>query len=633
MSDIIARGMAAKSLRQRIEIIAGARTITQNGTLATFTTNGAGADGLVWPGPSFLNVKRRIPIGAIIGAPAGAFYDRIKLGFTNWFQGAGVNLTTTASAASGATSLTSVASTAGVKPGHNITGTGIQAGTKITAVAAGALTISQPTTAIISAGSITIQSTPGFYGSNTGEVAQTGGSIQLAVGVRPVFGSTAYAPIPVTFAGADSGTIPQGTTLYTDWIPGRFVPGQDMEVITSVFWPTGVHLYASHITRADLGEAISSQTAITAPPFGSAIDFSWQANPTWPAYTAGYTYGPANVIGSCEAVRDSQRSFITLGDSTGAGTSDGYAFRGTQFVFLGNANGFAGPAARMANAIGVAHMNASQAGKRLSGLLQSWQLTSTLMAGGPTHVILQLGVNDIAAGTNLATMQANWIAAVNMIQESGYKVIACTLTTMTTTTDNGATTANQTPTSGFAVGGVGQLFNDWLRTTGAPTYTNGRILDFADATMSARNSQVWRTDITPFADWGGYLARLTWVAGSGGTNGTYVITSTGGGATTPAQITVTVAGGAISSVVVDSVGVGMTSAPSFSTASITGLTGGSFTATARALTTGVHFNSMTGLTGATLTALGATQTGGNTVDANGTIATALAAQFAAALAA
>lgn len=74
------------------------------------------------------------------------------------------------------------------------------------------------------------------------------------------------------------------------------------------------------------------------------------------------------------------------------------------------------------------------------------------------------------------------------------------------------------------------------------------------------------------------IGKLIIVAGTGGTTGTYNWTSNGGGCTTPANGTITVAGGIISSYVILNKGNHCTGTPSVPLPSGTGLTGASLTA-------------------------------------------------------
>lgn len=119
-----------------------------------------------------------------------------------------------------------------------------------------------------------------------------------------------------------------------------------------------------------------------------------------------------------------------------------------------------------------------------------------------THLICELGTNDIAAATSLATMQGYatgiWQAAKRVIGPYGkpLTVAQCLMTPRTTSTDSWATAANQTPVAGFAVGGVRDQFNAWVK-----TQVGGGLLDaFVDPNQYVEDPAVpgvWLTNGTP----------------------------------------------------------------------------------------------------------------------------------------
>lgn len=80
-----------------------------------------------------------------------------------------------------------------------------------------------------------------------------------------------------------------------------------------------------------------------------------------------------------------------------------------------------------------------------------------------SHVISQLGTND-AAGANLAACQARLKAVWIEAKARNKKVVQCLLMPRTTSTDSWATAANQSPVSGFEVGGVRDQLNAWIIT-------------------------------------------------------------------------------------------------------------------------------------------------------------------------
>lgn len=79
-----------------------------------------------------------------------------------------------------------------------------------------------------------------------------------------------------------------------------------------------------------------------------------------------------------------------------------------------------------------------------------------------THVIFGMGNNDIMAGRTLLRMQTAHLEAWAHAKLFGCKVGAVTLTPRTTSTDNWATVANQTPMSGYTTAGIRGQFNAWL---------------------------------------------------------------------------------------------------------------------------------------------------------------------------
>lgn len=80
-----------------------------------------------------------------------------------------------------------------------------------------------------------------------------------------------------------------------------------------------------------------------------------------------------------------------------------------------------------------------------------------------THLLCDLGSNDIANGATLSAMQANAQAIWKLAKDAGLTTAHCLITPHTTSTDSYATAAHQTPVSGFTVGGVRDQFNAWLK--------------------------------------------------------------------------------------------------------------------------------------------------------------------------
>lgn len=101
------------------------------------------------------------------------------------------------------------------------------------------------------------------------------------------------------------------------------------------------------------------------------------------------------------------------------------------------------------------------------------------MYNGCTDVIDQMGINDIVAGATVATVEANMVAAWQNLGVFGARVWRTTVTPKTSSTDNWATTINQTP---FANDANRQAVNNWIR-AGAPV--NNSLVPVAIGTSGA----------------------------------------------------------------------------------------------------------------------------------------------------
>jgi len=602
--------------------------MTENGVLTLYTPNAASANGLIWPGPYMEASRKKVPVGRIAADGTGAYY-RCKFAYTNWYQGPGHSLRTTATARKG-DSLLTVGGVTSVMPGDVVTGAGIPPGDTVDRVdSPTSVWLSKPAVAALAGAPVTIASRPASYGANAGELFDTGGPISVSAGVRPVFGDTEKPPLPVTFGGQAVATVPPGVTLWSDWAYFSASPGKSIEVDTTVYWPAGTYLFASHVGRADLGED-NALFAATRSLLGGQADPSREAKPFWSDSATRNTYGPANMICSTRASTAGHASLVIVGDSDAIGTDDNRSYDPSTKAYtdVGDAEGYAGPWERAAEALQLGHFTMGQNGKRLADLLTSSQLLVSLMGDAPTYVVLQLGVNDFGGGdVSAATVEDEWIRAVKLLQQGGRKVIATTVGPQTTTTDSGATTANQKPTAGFAAGGAAQAFNDWIRTTGAPTYTGGRLVDIADIVMSARDSQLFRTDIAPFADWYGSVVGMSWWPGVGGAGGAYEITASGGGCVVEPAVRVNIVKGSIDTVVLTHAGLGCTGAPSLDMSVVPGFHNATIALRVIPLQTGVHYHSGYTYTHATFSDQGGKVSGATMVDAHAAVAAAVQAQL------
>jgi len=111
--------------------------------------------------------------------------------------------------------------------------------------------------------------------------------------------------------------------------------------------------------------------------------------------------------------------------------------------------------------------------------------------------ICELAHNDIANGRTLAQIQADLIATWTAMKGAGLKVKQTLITPDTSSTDNWATAANQTPRTGFEVGGIRDQLNAWIKTN--PNGLLDGYIDIPSAVEDQANPGKWKTNGTAFA--------------------------------------------------------------------------------------------------------------------------------------
>lgn len=190
----------------------------------------------------------------------------------------------------------------------------------------------------------------------------------------------------------------------------------------------------------------------------------------------------------------------------------------------------------------------------------AFQLDELSKATGLKHVILGLGINDVALTPVLATLQSNMLASAVLIKTAlpSVKVWVGTLTPNSTSSDGYRTLVNQLVATNFGVGSVTANFNDWIRaggpivggvavaigTPGAilfgdPSHPIGAYYDAAAALESSQNSFLWKlmanaavlitTSVHPSDEYGqsmsGMTSSLTVNGGSGCTTASVALSN------------------------------------------------------------------------------------------------------------
>jgi len=152
-------------------------------------------------------------------------------------------------------------------------------------------------------------------------------------------------------------------------------------------------------------------------------------------------------------------SVIGLGDSILANRDDtvGDAFGNHGFIQRGLYT--AGP-----GGCAVPNANFSRAGERASTIGLGGASRRLAFLRYATDVLTNYGTNDIAlGGATFAQVQASLVTAWAAMKTRGGRVWQILIIPRTTSTDNWATAANQTPVSGFAVGGIRDQLNTWIK--------------------------------------------------------------------------------------------------------------------------------------------------------------------------
>lgn len=176
------------------------------------------------------------------------------------------------------------------------------------------------------------------------------------------------------------------------------------------------------------------------------------ANVSTPAggSTIAYALTPCAVIGIPDRPIVSLAIFgtsIPIGQGDTADAADGHL-------------GYAERACSSVNGFSLPFINLSRDGAQSTTFAQSNSRFALLQF--VSHVLFDMGTNDIAAGVALAVLQANCLRAWARAKLAGCKVYHATI--LPRTTGNPATPAGQTPVAGFEVGGVADQFNAWLYT-------------------------------------------------------------------------------------------------------------------------------------------------------------------------
>ncbi len=296
------------------------------------------------------------------------------------------------------------------------------------------------------------------FGNQTGDVAAPDTVVYTAAIEYP--SGTVY---PLTFQGATSATIVPGGIAISDPVGIDIAAGQDFwtrtcpQVAAGKKWPTG-----PAITTAVSGEGYTANVDYTRVTTGVTS-------------VTAYCSCPMAILGTTNP--RSVPLIALLGDSimTGEGETGGVIYdRGWAERALNYQFGYM----RIARGAESAQTFAAVGNRPMRMRL----------VNGCTHAICEYGVNDFYAGRTLVQMQTDLTSIWNTLILRGMKVYQSTITPRTTSSDNWATTANQTVTANES---VRVALNNWIRSNPSPL-TN--YFETADVCETTRDSGKWKND-------------------------------------------------------------------------------------------------------------------------------------------
>lgn len=265
----------------------------------------------------------------------------------------------------------------------------------------------------------------------------------------------------VKFSGVAAGSIPDGGTLLSDPV--------------TVSIPAGAHFYIRTYGTNPAGVIAARQTNPGNYDFGEARESGPSGivdktmGGTYTNTFPGYCYTAMAIIG-----QTTKKSVLIIGSSTAGG------FNNQGGMPYGPDNGTITPslAPSLSSCLLSAYGQTAQAAFDASNLIP------TAIGSYITHLVLAIGQNDIRNGS-LAPDVIALLGQVAAKYASGKPYFLQTFGPETTSTDEWATTGNQTPTASNA---QRVAYNGLVRAGGAWA----GFFEIADAWETARNSGLWK---------------------------------------------------------------------------------------------------------------------------------------------
>lgn len=274
---------------------------------------------------------------------------------------------------------------------------------------------------------------------------------------------------PVTFGGVREGTMGPGAVITSDAVDVTIPANTQFYVRNNARTANATEKFAvGYSPRTDWGEGWTLSGPPTTTVDGVGL---------LPSNGSAALFSPTGVLAT--SVQGNPARFVIIGSSSSFG-------QGENFGALAMPGDRGYLSRLVSNNYGQCVIAAP--GQTIQQFLTNNALRMAAIAAlQPTHIIMQMGANDVNAGLDAATLQVRLQNMWAILKPLGAKIIQCTFTTTATSTDGFTTVANQTPTNHTARTQI----NNFIRTVPSPI---GGFLDVQRVTESSVDSGRWRVD-------------------------------------------------------------------------------------------------------------------------------------------
>lgn len=267
-------------------------------------------------------------------------------------------------------------------------------------------------------------------GGTTSETVYAG-NVTVKVGVELSNGTI----LPVYFNGSRTGTILPGGTLTSDLVGVNLTSGDFVWLRVYTVGATSAY----HTRYCDWPNGEGNESAVDKADSGTI------------AALVGKSFAPLLATLQTDSV---DNGVVCVGDSIMSGSNDQYWSNG----FTQRSLDLTHPLLNVASpSEGCNDWQSNQSVRRRA-----------LIAMAQAEYAILSYSNDIYNSRTLAQIQADILTTTASLKAMGHKVVVCTVTPRTTSTDGWLTLANQSITSP-ALDTVRQQLNAWLRTTADPS--------------------------------------------------------------------------------------------------------------------------------------------------------------------